>query len=251
MSAAINLTVGYIPYRNMAPFHQQFGPIPLQQGDVAMQFQTLSPRALGLEAEAGRIDAGALSLVDGLKLDDTFEPLGNFGIGVKRAAASVLLFSKKPMSELTGVCAVTDETATSIRLLEVLFEKRYNNPIISYGRIASSLLFDGEADALLLIGDEALRAKTTGIKGLPVITDLGEEWFVWQGTPFVFARWMVRKSLPPLAKATLQKALERSLDSFPVDSDPYLSGFCYRLTDGHQQSTERFKQLTETSCLKR
>src|SRR5712691_908305 len=99
----MKLTVGYIPYLNMAPFHQGFGPALIRDGDVSIEFKKLSPRALGVEAEAGRVDAGAMSLVDAFRLSDHFEPISNFGIGVKRAAGSVLLFSKKPLSELEGM----------------------------------------------------------------------------------------------------------------------------------------------------
>src|SRR5260221_3489989 len=204
----MSIRVGYIPYLNMAPFHQGFGPAPLEIEGQRFEFHSMSPRVLGLEAEKGTIDAGALSLVDGLKLSETFEPLGPFGIGLKRPALSVLLFSKKPISELQGLCAVTDETSTSFRLLRVLLEVRYAHQSMKYGRIASSMLFDGEADALLLIGDEALKAKKEGIRGLPIVTDLGEEWYSWQASPFVFARWSVRKSIRSEVKALILKLIQ-------------------------------------------
>src|SRR5437763_10284124 len=121
----MKLRIGYIPYLNMVPFHQGFGPEGLKANPFELEFKEMSPRALGLEAEAGKLDAGAMSLVDSFRLADRFEPLGDFGIGVKRAAGSVLLFSKKPLSDLEGLCAVTDETSTSVRLLQVLLEKRY------------------------------------------------------------------------------------------------------------------------------
>src|SRR5262249_19608311 len=151
--------IGYIPYLNMAPFHQGFGPDPVEMDGERFEFFPMSPRALGIEAEKGAIDAGALSLVDCLRLSSQFEPLGLFGIGRKRQALSVLLFSKKPMAEMEGLCAVTDETSTSSHLLRVLLEVRYGRTRVRYGRIASSMLFDGEAEGLLLIGDEALKAK--------------------------------------------------------------------------------------------
>jgi chorismate dehydratase len=256
----MNLTIGYIPYLNMVPFHQGFGPAPIQEGDLSIQFKTLSPRALGLEAEAGQIDAGAMSMVDTFQLEDRFEPLGNFGIGVKRAAGSVLLFSKKPLSELGGMVAVTDETATSVRLLQVLAEKRYNRTAVSYGRVASSELYDGSAEALLLIGDDALRVRRDGIKGLPVVTDLATEWLVWQGTPFAFARWMVRKELPEIAKKRLEGYLENSLKTTlldkpsllnkegpargltPPELEAYWDGFLFRLTSDHDRAVEDFKE---------
>ena len=263
----MNLTVGYIPYLNMVPFHQGFGPEPVRKGEWSVRFERLSPRALGLAAEAGLVDAGAMSLVDTFRLAERFEPLGNFGIGVKYAAGSVLLFSRKPLAELEGMCAVTDETATSFRLLQVLLEKRYGRSAVSYGRVASSLLFDGGADALLLIGDEALRARREGVKDLPVVTDLAAEWYAWQGTPFVFARWMVRRTLPPEAKSLLHKYLDKSLKTTTLNMmrlanqqpgesclasaelEEYWNGFCFRLAPPHARSMEKFRELAEALCL--
>ena len=146
------------------------------------------------------------------------------------------------------MCAVTDETATSVRLLEMLLAERYKRPQIHFGRIASSLMFDGEADALLLIGDEALQAKARGIPGFPHITDLGDEWLAWQQTPFVFARWMVRKSLDANVKHELLKYIQNALSSTLLNINTadeksafYWSGFDYRLTPAHDQSLKIFE----------
>jgi chorismate dehydratase len=243
------LRVGYIPYLNMAPFHKGFGPQRFEKNGVQYEFPVCTPRTLGMEAEQGRVDAGALSLVDSLRLAGSFEPLGQLGIGVKGPAQSVLVFSKKPFSELSGVCAVTDETATSVRLLEMLLAERYHRPQVHLGRIASSLMFDGDADALLLIGDEALQAKAKGIPGFSHVTDLGSEWLAWQGTPFVFARWMVRRSIDLNVKHELleyiEKALASTLSTFenvPKESEIYWSGFDYRLTSEHDRSLKIFEK---------
>ncbi len=61
------IRVGHIPYLNMVPFHHGFGPEPTEINGHYFEFQTMSPRVLGLSAEKGSIDAGALSLVDWLK----------------------------------------------------------------------------------------------------------------------------------------------------------------------------------------
>jgi chorismate dehydratase len=247
----MNVRVGYIPYLNMAPFHYGFGPEPMEVDGHRFEFSSMSPRALGLEAEKGKIDAGAMSLVDGIRLAATYEALGSYGIGLKKDAQSVLLFSKKPLSDLEGFCAVTDETSTSFRLLQVLLEARYYRRGIHYGRIASSMLFDGEADALLLIGDEALKAREDGIRGLPVLTDLGEVWYAWQKLPFVFARWMVRKELGNDVKAIIEKTIQSSLKSNRIGTKAqmdYWHGFAYELTPDHERSIVIFAELLEKVC---
>jgi chorismate dehydratase len=257
----MKLKLGYIPYLNMVPFHQGFGPEPLKANPFELEFKEVSPRGLGLEAEAGRVDGGAMSLVDSFRLSHEFEPVSDFGIGVQQAAGSVLLFSKKPLAEFSGMCAVTDETATSVRLLEVLLEKRYERSGVHYGRIAAGSLYDDSADGLLLIGDEALRALEHGVKGLPVVTDLATEWFQWQQTPFVFARWMVRRGFPGAVPALLEKYLEKSLvdaisnlnELAVLESEKrgiraaqissYWENFRFRLTPDHMKSIETFQAL--------
>ena len=263
----MTFTVGYIPYLNMVPFHFDFGPRPMDIKQHRILFRSLSPRTLGIEAQQGKVDAGAMSLVDCLRLSKEFEPLANYGIGVKHAAKSVLLFSRGPLSELRGTCAVTDETSTSVRLLQILLDKRYGLHDVRFGRIASSMLFDGSADALLLIGDEALQAAKEGIRGLPVVTDLGSEWFAWQGTPFTFARWVVRRSAPLSFKLILEDKLENSLRTTESNMEirayeegkahgfastevlDYWQAFDFRLSSTHQESIGLFQKLIQTQCL--
>jgi len=260
----MNIRVGYIPYLNMVPFHHNFGPSPIDADGRLVEFLSMSPRALGIEAEKGIIDAGAMSLVDSLHLSSRYEPIGAFGIGVRREAQSVLLFSKSILTSLAGgVCAVTDETSTSFRLLQLLLEIRHGLSGIRYGRISSSALFDGEAEGLLLIGDEALKAKKEGIKGFPVVTDLGEEWFKWQGTPFVFARWMARTTLRQDVKDFIESSLRSSLKFHranqlalamdevsrrrldPQDVVHYWNEFVYELSPDHHRSIQLFSELLE------
>ncbi|MFA5974708.1 MAG: menaquinone biosynthesis protein [Elusimicrobiota bacterium] len=261
------IRIGYIPYLNMVPFQQGFGPEPLEIDQRQFEFKTLSPRDLGINAGEGTIDAGALSLVDFLRVFPSFEPISRFGVGVRRASKSVLFFSKQPIAAFSGTCAVSEETSTSFRLLQLLLSVRYQRPNVQYGRIASHQTFDGEADGVLLIGDEALRAKQKGIPGLPCVTDLGEEWYFWQGVPFVFARWAVRQGLPQMVKDTIETSVESSLKSIiynkkdvalqesakrgfdPAFIENYWNGFCYRLNEDHQESIRRFSELLEEQCL--
>src|SRR6202035_5069369 len=51
---------------------------------------------------------------------------------------------------------------------------------------------DADADAVLLIGDRAMRAC---LPGFAHAFDLGQEWFDWTGLPFVYAVWAVREGV--------------------------------------------------------
>lgn len=278
----MNIRVGYIPYLNMVPFHHGFGPEPMEADGRRFEFHSMSPRTLGLHAEKGTIDAGALSLTDWLRSSTQYEPVGSYGIGLRRAAQSVLLFSNRDISQLQGVCAVTEDTSTSFRLLQILLEMRHGRSGIRYGRIDhrgaerpsdwdaavnSGLLFEGPIDALLLIGDEALRAKKDGIRALPVVTDLGEEWFKWQNLPFVFARWAVRSALRQEVKDIIERSVQNALKTNELNKVAlaeeearkglfsareilrYWGGFVYELTEEHERSVVLFSKLMEKICL--
>src|ERR1700730_4481180 len=99
----MTIRVGYIPYLNMEPFHQGFGPEPLEAGGHRFEFLPMSPRRLGLKADKGEVDAGAMSLVDYRRVWRPYVPGSTYVLGVKREALSVLVFSRKPLASLEGV----------------------------------------------------------------------------------------------------------------------------------------------------
>jgi chorismate dehydratase len=241
------LRVGRISYLNVEPFFHAF-PWPIAEA--------LPPRALGDAVAEGRVDAGPLPLADCLRLNGTVSVLP-FGIATRERAQSVFLFSSRPLTELGGArIAVTGETSTSVRLLRLLLTFRYAvEPATLVGP-------DDPADAVLLIGDAALRARF-GRWPHPACFDLGEEWTRWTGLPCVFAAWAVRRDAGPDAPATLGEALERALDAglrdLPAiarargdvrawglterDVVDYLRGFSYRLGSDEEKGMAEFRRL--------
>ena len=190
------LRIGRIPYLNCEPFFARLGGVEL----VA-----LNPRRLGEAVAAGELDAGPLSLVDQLRLEDQLEPLP-FGIATDHAAQSVFLFSHRPLRELGGaVIGITPETSTSVQLLRVLLALKYEVTPRAWVGV------DDPSDAVLLIGDAAIRALTSG-SSYASITDLGTEWTEWTGLPFVFARWGVSTRVPAPERLALRAQLDRALD---------------------------------------
>lgn len=191
------IRVGQIPYLNSEPFYHG---LPLD----GLELYPMAPRPMGELAKVGGLDAGPFSLVHCFDLEEKFEPLGGMGISVKGAVRSVVLYSKKPVEALSGaLVGVTDETATAVQLMKLLLEQRYQvHPSGYTGPDASAV------DALLLIGDKAL-APRKDLEQYPYKYDLAWEWLRWQGLPFVFAMWMVRRTLPQELKATLAQKLQK------------------------------------------
>lgn len=101
---------------------------------------------------------------------------------------SVTLFSRVPWQQIRRV-ALDEGSRTSACLTQVLLRKRYGvRPQVvplPLDRGADEV----EADAVLLIGDRAMRACLPGFRHA---YDLGQEWHDWTGLPFVYAFWAVR-----------------------------------------------------------
>lgn len=238
------LRLGCIPYLNCEPFFSALSGFPLTR---------LPPRMLGRAMAAGELDAGPLSLVDFLAMADDLHPLP-FGIATRDHARSVLLFSHRPVGELTGaLIGVTEETSTSVELLRILLALKYR--VLPRGWVGA----DERCDARLLIGDRALRALKSG-PDFAHVTDLGSEWAQWTGGPCVFARWGVRRSALEAEHAGLLRALDdalaRGLASLPAIATrrrdiglseaevvSYLKGFTYRFGPDEKRAIEEFIRL--------
>ncbi len=225
------MRLGRIPYLNSEPFYWDL---------AGHDLVPLVPRALGRAMEAGRVDAGPLSMVDFFRLERALAPLP-FGIATSGPAQSVVLFSDRLPKELDGaVIGVTDETSTSVQILRLLLAAKYEvAPRAWVGP-------DGPCDALLLIGDQAIRALHADRRPAAHRIDVGSEWVEWTGLPCVFARWAVRTSLGHAACEALSRALDATLDralaalprvaatrrDLGLDEravQSYLRGFTYRL----------------------
>ncbi len=239
-----------IPYANAAPFYALWH-------DAPFAVRNLPPRDLGREAEAGGVDLGLMAVGDFLRLRDRFELLAPMGVAARGAVQSVLLFSRRPVTALSGAgVSVTPETSTSIRLLRLLLDARRGLEGVRYVRG----LEPAQSDALLVIGDRAMRLRSRPPEGFPHVLDLGADWLEWTGLSFVYAVWAVRTALDPALKRELAGFLEASLAAGlanlpevaraqtepgwpPEETEAYLRRFHYRLGAEDLEGMARFEAL--------
>lgn len=253
----MTLKIGKIPYLNSVLFYHGFeNSEAAQRYGFDVELMPLVPRQLSGAAVESVVDAGPVPLVTCWDIADRFEQLGDFCIATVREAYSILLFSKRPLDELTGASVgVTNETSTSVRLMKVLLAHVFKVRPAEYVRLDWP-----RNDAFLLIGDEALLHRR-GVDGYPHTADLGKVWNEWTGLPFVFAQWVVRRGLDADAKTALSSALEDSLKSGWKNLAPivapyertlgmtqpemreYLEGFRFQMTGEERESVAKFKKL--------
>ena len=108
---------------------------------------------------------------------------------------------------------------TSAALAQILLQERYGvRPAVR------PLLLDADAeasgaDAVLLIGDRAMKACLPGFR---YSVDLGEEWFRWTGLPFVFAFWAVREGFKDDAVVDdLKRSRDFGVANIPTIAEKY------------------------------
>ncbi|MCX6135512.1 MAG: aminofutalosine synthase MqnE [Ignavibacteriales bacterium] len=245
--------VGKIPYLNSVPFYHHF---------EKRQFKMLpvTPRRMGVLARNNQLDAGLFSLCDYFSQKEGLTVLP-YCIATRDQVKSVMLFSNHGWRELQGkIVGIVDDTATSVRLLQVLLEKKYGVKA-ELRRMHTGVNSYDEFDAVLLIGDEAMRHQKTGLQSFELVYDLAAEWYDWQKLPFVFAVWAVRNALGTEKREELSSLIQTALKNGELDLErisaahakrigwssheatEYLEGFNYHLGEREREAIDLFEGL--------
>ena len=187
----------------------------LRRGIVSSGVKMVSgtPAELNRRLLTGELDAGAVSSMLYLRHTEEFVPVPGLCIRSDSPVQSVLVVSRQPLTTLKGrTLGVSNQGATTPVLLKILAAQRR----LKINLETTPLRFPGileEYPAALLIGDEALQASQSA-DGLQW-WDLGEAWTAWTKRPFVYALWVMRRSLAekePQALEALTEGLRASYE---------------------------------------
>lgn len=179
------LRVGAVNYLNSKPLIERLT-------DFAPQIElTLDlPSRLADRMAVGELDVGLIPVVEFFRGDGyTFIP--NIAIASRGPVLSVTLFSRVPWGAIRSV-ALDEGSRTSAALTRILLAKRYGVQPEFVPLPIDSPAEGVKTDAVLLIGDRAMRACLPGFR---FAYDLGEEWTAWTGLPMVYAVWAVRSGI--------------------------------------------------------
>jgi chorismate dehydratase len=260
------MKIGRIPYVNCYPV---YGAI--DRGVVTLDADLVDgvPTDLNRRMATGELDISVVSAVEYARDSARYLLLPDLAISCDGPVRSVMLFSRRPASELGGRSVLVSRSSmTSVALLELLFENVWHaNPRFVPGDAEVrdvTEATDDATDARLVIGDAALVLGSTQRDRYPYVYDLGATWKEWTGQPFVFAVWVAQRStnvrqalsahagliasrdwglshLPELAEQAHQATgVSRSI------CDEYLSGLDYGLSYPHLAGlTEFYRRLVE------
>ncbi len=159
----------------------------LTNGILKHSFELISdtPANLSDMLKERRLDIAVIPSIEyarpGLKL------IRGFSISSLGAVNTVLLFSKREIHDIETV-AVDNSSRTSVAMLKIILKERFkvSPDFIPVKPVIREMM--AQADAGLIIGDNAFKINRKRF----VTYDLGEEWYLLTGRPFVHAVLAVR-----------------------------------------------------------
>jgi chorismate dehydratase len=146
------------------------------------------PSRLADRLAAGDLDVALIPVIEYFRAG-TYSIVPNISIATRGPVLSVTLFSKSPWEGIKRV-ALDAGSRTCAALTQILLNKRHGVTPEVIALPLDSQAEEADADAVLLIGDRAMRAC---LPGFAYAYDLGQEWYDWTSLPFVYAVWAVRQ----------------------------------------------------------
>lgn len=179
-----------------------------------------NPTDLNRMLRNNELDLAPISSVAYAQNWENYVLMPEISISADGEVKSVYLFSKVPIEELDGKpVALTNISATSQALLRIIMAEHYNikpQYFVSAPELRAMLM---EAEAALLIGDDALRTLYK-LSDKLYVYDLGQLWKDFTGLPMVFAVWAIRKEFAEkqleqvkLIKQAFTDSMKFSLDN--------------------------------------
>lgn len=178
--------IGAVNYLNTKPL--LYG---LQQQPIASHIQLIQdyPANIAKLLLTNKIDIGLVPVAIIPKMDDHFI-ISDYCIGATQSVASVAIFSKVPLHEVTTI-VLDYQSRTSVALTKVLMQ-HYFKQQVNFVPATENFINDiNNTTAAVVIGDRALEL----LPKFEFITDLAEAWINFCNLPFVFAAWVANKKV--------------------------------------------------------
>jgi chorismate dehydratase len=198
----MQVRVGAVHYLNTKPLIYDLENLA-PQVDLLLDVPS---RLADLLAE-GELDVALIPAIEYFRAG-TYTIVPDIAIASNGPVLSVTLFSKVRWSHIRRV-ALDVGSRTSAALAQILLRRRHGVMAEVVALPLDQAAEEADADAVLLIGDRAMRAC---LPGFVHAFDLGEEWCRWTRLPFVYAFWAVREGADlGSVEASLQEARRRGL----------------------------------------
>lgn len=256
------IRVGRINYINTYPLFYTI----LKEGST-LPFEIVSdvPTALNRMMREGELDVSLISSSEYATAPANHLIYSDYCLASTGYVNSVLLISKRDIAHLQGArIGLSSSSATSSNLIKIILKEFYGFdntfvPVTCGGDFDRLLTLN---DALLIIGDEALRFKNTGSYK---VYDIGQLWMERTGHPVVFALIAVNAQSACTCKGIIEMlfnafheshayykkhpediaTLARAHSSLSLNFEDYFSHLSYTFSDALKQGLFYYYRMLE------
>lgn len=194
------IRVGAVRYLNSKPLIYR-----LEQIDPKVELCLEVPSRLADRLDAEELDVALIPSIEYFR-HPGWVVIPGMSIAAYGPVLSVKLYCRVPVHAVRSV-AMDEGSRTSVALTRILFKEWHGiQPAVRPFPLGTPAQ-EVEADAVLVIGDRAIRPLDLG---QVACLDLGHEWLKLTGLPFVFAMWVAR---PALDLRGVDSALRRARSS--------------------------------------
>jgi chorismate dehydratase len=202
--------VGHIQFLNCLPLYHAL----VKKGLLLdMDLFKDTPAQLCERLLAGQLDISPVPSIEFARHAHELLLLPDIAVSSRGPVMSIVLVSKVPLSKLDGcTVALANNSRTSQVLARLVLEHHYGVQPHYFESPPDLAEMFREADAALLIGDDALRIIAAPCPYL--VFDLGREWTAMTAHNMVYAMWAVRREFAlqhPEAVNRVQQAFQSSL----------------------------------------
>jgi len=174
--------IGAVSYLNSKPLVAELGRLA-PEATVLVDL----PSRLADRLALGRLDVALIPSIEFFRTPG-YRIVSDACVASEGPVRSIKLYSRVPIAEIRTL-SLDEGSRTSAALVKILLHEQYHlapeYEILPIGMLPEQC----ETDAVLLIGDRAMR----GVDGpFETIWDLGQQWTDWTGLPFVFSMWVAR-----------------------------------------------------------
>ncbi len=176
------IRIGAVSYLNSKPLIEDLAELA-RNAELILDV----PSRLADDLTANELDVALIPSVEVLR-HANFEIVSDACVATRGPVLSVKLYCRVPVAQIRTL-ALDEGSRTSATLTRVMLAERFSvcpqTELLPLGFATE----DTSADAVLLIGDRAMKPPH---ERFVVTWDLGDEWTRWTGLPFVFAMWAAR-----------------------------------------------------------
>ena len=187
MAQKSRVKVGAVSFLNTKPLIQPLLEDPQFPGNEAIELSLAVPSRLATELKDGDIDVGLIPIIEYFRTDSEYRIIRDISICSWGPVLSIQLFSRVPIPAIRHV-ALDTSSRSSRAMVQIVLAEKYNLHPEFHSCPPTINPREADTDAVLLIGDAALRR----LGATDYTVDLGTEWTTLTGLPFVYACWVAR-----------------------------------------------------------